>query len=65
MRLDEINEAISHLANAYLLINGVRADSMSHNIMLRASMALVHISQAQDQAFQMKVELEQGEDKQE
>lgn len=61
MRLEEINEAISHLANAHLLINGVRAESMSHNIMLKASMALVYITQAQDQAFQIRVEIEEAE----
>lgn len=61
MRIDEINEAISHLANAHLLINGVRAESMSNSIMLKASVALVFISQAQDQAFQIIVELQEEE----
>lgn len=57
--LDEINEAISHLANAYIGISGERSISEDTKLQLTASLALVYISQAQEQAFIIKAQLEE------
>ncbi len=56
--LNETNEAISHLANAYLKLSAVRAELEIGTIQLLASTALVHISKAQEQAFEIRVVLE-------
>ncbi len=55
MRTDK---AIAHLANAYLVIEGIRAESNNLDIQIAASMALVNISEAQQKAFEIKAILE-------
>lgn len=58
----DIHKAISHLADAYLLISGVREVSVDTSIQIGASVALVHISQAQEKAFEIKAALEVEEE---
>lgn len=56
--MQDLTSAISHLAESYLLIGGIRAESEDNNIQLSASIALVSISQAQEKAFEIKAKLE-------
>ena len=55
-----IKQAIAHLAESYLAISEVRAESDNHDIQLAASATLVNISEAQQKAFEIKDILETG-----
>jgi len=59
--LNDSQRAIEHLANAYLAINEIRAESDNHDIQLASSVALVSISEAQKQAFEIRAILETEE----
>ena len=57
--VEDINGALAGLAKAYLLIDGIRADSGDIEIQLLTSRTLVSITEAQEGVFGIKMLLEQ------